>query len=137
MDKLDIKQRVLVTFYIEYQKDLPEMEKVNATDLGISHDIFKMALLKLINEGLITGVEFTRGGQGNKILGAFTTNILMTSKGIDYVEQKLGITPTLTAGEKVREVSKKVAEWGYNEIKDFTVKVAAEIAKSAMGLNGK
>jgi hypothetical protein len=135
MSKLDTKQMVLVAIYTEYQKDIPAMDKtITAADLGIDREAFYIALLKLTNEGLINGVEFTKGGRGNKILGAITTNIMMTSKGIDYVELKLGITPTLSAGEKVKEVTKKVTAWGYNELKDIGIKVTAEIVKGVTGI---
>lgn len=135
MAKLDLKQKLLVAIYTEYQKDLPEMaENITASNFKIGSDEFHMALLKLTNERLINGVTFTTGGHGNKILGAFTSGMLMTREGIDYVEGKLGIGPTLSAGEKVLEVTKKVGEWGYNEIKDFGVKVAAELVKGVTGL---
>lgn len=136
MAELDTKQRVLVAIYTEYQKDLPNMgNNISAYDLGIEYDVFKVALLKLSNEGYIRGADFIRGGQGNKITSVYTREIMMTRDGIDYVEEKLGIKPDMSAGEKVKEVSKTVAAWGYNELKDFAIKVTGEIVKGAAGLN--
>ena len=48
---------------------------------------------------------------------------MVSNYGLEYIEKKLGIQPTMSAGEKVKEVTKKVSAWGYNELKEFTVKV--------------
>lgn len=135
MVELDNKQKLLVAIYTEYQKDLPEMDNIKAEELDISHEIYQIALDKLVNEGYICRVGFSRGGRGNKIQGVIVYDMMMTRDGIDYVEAKLGIEPTMSAGEKVTEVSKKVTAWGYNELKDFTVKVTASLVKSAVGLD--
>lgn len=130
MTELDLKQRILVAIYTEYQKDLPDMKNnINAEVLGIQGDKFRVALDKLQNEGFIKGTVITRGGQGNKILSAFTSKTMMTRDGIEYVEEKLDIPTTLSANEKVGEVAKKLGAWGYTELKDFAVKVTAEILK--------
>ena len=51
--KLDTKQQVLLAFYIEYQKDLPNMKNVNNTKLNLDITVFNVALAKLENEGYI------------------------------------------------------------------------------------
>lgn len=35
MNELDTKQKVLVAFYTEYQKDVPNMKEVTADAIGI------------------------------------------------------------------------------------------------------
>lgn len=136
MAELDVKQRVLVLIYTEYQKDIPDMKgTITATNLNISPDVFKIALHKLDNERYISGVRYARGGPGNKILSVFTDEIMMTRDGINYVEEKLDIQPTMSAREKAVEVSKRMANWGYNEFKDLISKVASELIAKATGLD--
>jgi hypothetical protein len=129
MSELDTKQKVLLAFYTEYQKDVPNMRNITPSELGISKDQFVVAIQKLENEGLITGAKYMKGGRGVVPLDAITDFIMVTRDGLQYVEEKLNIQPTMTAAEKTKEVSKKVAEWGYNELKDFAAKVLAEILK--------
>lgn len=129
MSELDTKQKVLIAFYTEYQKDIPNMKRVVASEIGISQDQFTVSIQKLENENLITGPQYAKGGRGAVPLMVFTDFIMITNYGLQYVEEKLGIQPSMNAGEKVKEVTKKVTAWGYNELKDFTVKVAAELIK--------
>ncbi|WLR53235.1 hypothetical protein LC040_08530 [Bacillus tianshenii] len=129
MKGLDIKQKVLLAYYTEYQKDLPDMESITAEKLELSNDVFIVALQKLVNEGLITNVEFVVGGR-EKLPVMVNTKLLMVSpRGLSYVESKLNINPTDTGEEKTSTVVKRLTEWGYNELKDITVKVAAELIK--------
>lgn len=132
MSELDTKQKVLVAFYTEYQKDVPNMKSVIASDLGISNEQFTIAIQKLENEGLISGAKYAKGGQGSVPLMVFTDFIMVSNYGLNYVEEKLGIQPTMSAGEKVKEVAKKTTAWGYNELKDFAAKVTAELLKGSM-----
>ncbi|OPX90278.1 MAG: hypothetical protein A4E53_01164 [Pelotomaculum sp. PtaB.Bin104] len=127
---LDNKQKVLLAIYLEYQKDIPNMrENINSNIIGGDFEMFAIALAKLLNERLITGADFSRGGRGNKILHVFTDNIKITVDGINYVEQKLEIEKTLTGPEKVREVADKGIKWGWEQAKDFAAKVLAEMLK--------
>lgn len=121
--ELDSKQRVLLAIYTEYQKDIPEMFSITAENLGMDEEVFIIALEKLVNEELINAVDFYMGGDYS------LERTKMTNYGLQYVEEKLGIEPTLSGSEKVKEIIKKTAEFGYNEIKDFAVKVASELLK--------
>lgn len=126
--KLDTKQKVLVAIYTEYQKDIPNMSyNIKAKELGIDGEVFAIALDKLMNEGLITGVNFNK--VNNKILATCMDELMMTRDGIEYVETKLGIEKTLSGTEKVQEMAKKSVNWGWNEFKDITVKVLSEMGK--------
>lgn len=128
--ELDLKQKVLLAVYMEYQKDIPDMERfINAKTLEIDRDAFKMALLKLQNEGLICGVNFIP--DGNKIVPAmaWTSNVLMTSYGIKYVEEKLDIKPTMTSEEKLKEIANTATKWGLDVFKDIAARTLAEIIK--------
>lgn len=130
---LDIKQKVLIAIYTEYQKDLPNIDgNVKADILGIDNNIFNVAIEKLENEGLITGSNLIKGGSStvwNTIM-VNLTHTKMTPNGISYIEEKLGIERTLTGAEKVRDVSVKVAEWGWDQFKDIAAKTLSEILKS-------
>ena len=99
------------------------MKNVTASEIGINNDQFTIAIQKLENEGLITGAKYTKGGRGSVPLMVFTDFIMVSNYGLEYIQKKLGIQPTMSAGEKVKEVTKKVSAWGYNELKEFTVKV--------------
>ncbi|WGX75002.1 hypothetical protein QJS64_12910 [Paraclostridium bifermentans] len=59
-------------------------------------------------------------------------NTKMTPYGIEYVENKLGIEKTLSGVEKVQEIFKKSANWGWKESKDIIVKVLCEMGKHGM-----
>lgn len=133
MGSLDTKQKVLLAFYTEYQKDLPQMRSVNSEVLNLDNDKFIVALQKLENEGLINGVTFTVGGRGTIPLMADTRQLMITPYGLNYVENKLGIDPTNSGEEKVKTLTRKVTEWGYNELKDFAVKVTAELLRGSVG----
>lgn len=88
--KLDTKQKVLVAVYTEYQKDIPDMEKaINSKTIGIDNNAFKVALLKLQNEQLITGVIFVEDGNSNIPAAALTQDIRITKYGEKYVEEEL------------------------------------------------
>ena len=129
--KLDTKQKVLLAIYIEYQKDIPNIEQeVKADKLGIGLDEFKIAIAKLENEGLIRGTVISNMGNSKWGIGIVALDdTKMTPYGIDYVETKLGIDKTLNGMEKVQDMAKKSANWGWNEFKDITVKVLAEMGK--------
>ena len=126
--KLDTKQKVLVAIYTEYQNDIPNMSNnIKASELGIDGEVFAIALDKLMNEGLIRGVNFVK--VKHKIVATYLDELMMTRDGIDYVETKIGIEKTLSGMEKVQEISKKSIKWGWNEVKDVTVKVLSEMGK--------
>lgn len=60
--------------------------------------------------------------------------MLISSYGIDYVEQKLGIDKTLSGIDKAKYIITKSGEWGIDQLKDFGSKVVAEIIKSNIGV---
>lgn len=128
--EIDSKQKVLMAIYTEYQKDLPNMEQnVKADLIGLETEVFMTAIDKLINEGYITGVNILRAGRGNKIQAIILRDMMITRDGIDYVENKIGIEKTLSGSEKVKYISKKVAEAGWDKGSDLIAKVLAELIK--------
>jgi DNA-binding Lrp family transcriptional regulator len=124
----DSKQKVLVAIYMEYQKDIPDMEQITAESVGLGRKVFLTSLEKLENESLIRGIKFVRGG--GETLMAHIGHTMMTPYGLNYVENKLNIQPEKSGLEKMKDISQKAAAWGWNEAKDFAVKVVSEIIQS-------
>jgi hypothetical protein len=64
MMELDTKQKVLLALYAEYQKDLPNMREIRADTLGLTKDVFYVAIEKLQNEGFIRDANIAYAGMG-------------------------------------------------------------------------
>ncbi len=126
--KLDTKQQVLLAFYIEYQKDLPNMKNVNNTALDMDIDVFHVALEKLDNEGYITGLT-TLPADNNRFYMVNTNNVKLTRDGIEYVEQNFGIQKELTAENKVKYIVKKCGIYGLQALKLFVSEALAALMR--------
>lgn len=123
----DIKQKVLIAIYIEYQKDNPNMkDNIKADKLGIENELFLIALSKLVNEELICG--FIPINAKRKISMGWTDDIMMTPKGIEYVESKIGISNVLTGKDKVEFIIRKIPEWSLEQLKDIAAKALVDIS---------
>lgn len=109
--KLDTKQQALLAFYIEYQKDLPNMSNVDNTKLNLDITVFNVALRKLENEGYITGLPIF-SADNDEFYEVDTDNVKLTRDGIEYVEKNFGINKELTAEDKLKYVIKKVRRLG-------------------------
>ena len=134
---LDSKQRVLLAIYTEYQKDIPIMEDITDELLGLEVEVFGIAVRKLINEDMINAspTVIKRGGsRGQRIEDVNLSGVMMSAKGLEYVEQKLSIDKTLSNKEKVERVIESAGNWGWNQIKDIGAKVLAEMAIKAVGI---
>jgi hypothetical protein len=127
--ELDSKQKVLIAIYTEYQKDLPNMENVTHETLGLDYDVFKVAIEKLDNEGMIRDAIIVHGGNDPKPLHVSLNLCKMTNYGIGYVEKKLELDQTTSGEQKVKEVIEKTAKWGWEQFKDFGAKTLAEMLK--------
>ncbi|AIF51237.1 YjcQ family protein [Pelosinus sp. UFO1] len=132
--ELDTKQKVLIAIYTEYQKDIPDMASITSSNLGIDHDIFKIALDKLDNEGLVNGLNILKGGYRSIPKQVIIHHAKMSSYGINYVETKLNIQPSLSNKEKVKVVIDRSTEWGWEQLKDIGSKVLSEVIKSHAGI---
>ncbi|BAU28524.1 YjcQ protein [Aneurinibacillus soli] len=130
--ELDTKQKVLLALYTEYQKDLPSMKRVNADMLGLEVNVFVVAIEKLNNEGMINDVQIIRGGQDPYPLAVRLDTTKLTRYGIEYVESKLDIEAKLSGPEKVKSVTKKLGEWGLEQVKDVVARIASETIKGSM-----
>lgn len=130
--ELDIKQQVLMAIYAEYQKDLPNIESISNESIGVSKDKFYIALIKLDNEGLINGLKAVYGGDSVVPQYVVIKHVNMSIQGIEYVEEKLGISQASSAQEKVKKVIEDAGKFGYEQLKDFGAKVLAEIIANAV-----
>ncbi|SCI46272.1 Uncharacterised protein [uncultured Clostridium sp.] len=130
--KLDTKQKVLIAIYTEYQKDIPDMrDAITYSKLGIDSQRFVVALEKLENEELIRGIDIARSR--GRAIDVFTDNIMMTSIGIEYVENKLGIEKTLSGLEKIKYMYGKYANWGWEQGKEIISSTLAKIIQDQTG----
>ena len=120
--KLDTKQQVLLAFYIEYQKDLPNMKNVNNTKLNLDITVFNVALAKLENEGYIKGLLMFLA-DNDEFYEVDVNNVKLTRDGIEYVENNFGINKELTAEDKLKYVIKKCGVLGLEALKMFGVEV--------------
>lgn len=128
---LDSKQRVLLAIYTEYQKDIPTMKDITKESLGLDVKVFAIAIEKLLNEDMINApptVIKRQGAVSHRIKAVNLHGVMMSAKGLEYVEQKLSIDQTLSNREKVEKVMESAGKWGWEQIKDVGTKVLAEMA---------
>ncbi|SFK78963.1 hypothetical protein SAMN03159341_101579 [Paenibacillus sp. 1_12] len=115
--RVDLKQKILLSFYLEYQKDSSNLMDIDHHIIGVEPDLFVSALEKLENEELII-YELTYPSANPKIV----SYVAITRRGIDYIENKFGIDSVLSGPEKV---SKAV----------MSLKHSAEISKLLANLH--
>lgn len=142
---IDAKQKVLYAFYAEYQKEIPDMTTVTADILQMDKTVFNVALIKLSNEGLISGGEFQRNPtpslkespNGLSLiyreagpLKDFNNasykdinleGIMLTRDGIEFVENKLKIERSGTGLEKLKWLRDKFTEFGWEILKAYVI----------------
>ncbi|MCP1355454.1 YjcQ family protein [Aneurinibacillus migulanus] len=130
--ELDTKQKVLIALFTEYQKDLPNMRSIKAETLGLQRDVFNVAISKLVTEGYITDALEIRL-PGETYPAYRLDDCKLTRDGIDYVQNKLEIEPTLSGVEKIKGVVEKLGQWGLEQVKEVVVKIASETIKGSIG----
>jgi hypothetical protein len=86
---MDIKDKVLLAIYNEYQNEVPDMEhNITWEKIETDKERFDIAFGKLENESLINGQDIRKNGH-NEILMVFVKNVKPSMRGIVYVEEKL------------------------------------------------
>ena len=129
--ELDAKHQVLYAIYAEYQKDLPDMQAaITFRNLDMDCRVFKAAVEKLQNEGLIQGAAILRGD--GKILYINVKDMLPTRTGIEYVEAKMAIDRGMTGRQKVAALKEKFGKLGWETLIDVAAKVLCEMGKQAV-----
>ncbi|MBC8612055.1 YjcQ family protein [Massiliimalia timonensis] len=118
---IDTKHQVLYALYSEYQKDIPDMESINAAVLDMEVPVFNAALLKLQNEGYIQGFDWRppETMDARKIISSYRKNIYLTRKGVEYVEKLASIAESMPARKKIAELAKQVGLFGMDILKSF------------------
>ena len=91
---IDAKHVVLYAIYAEYQRDIPQMERLSAKCLDMEEGVFNIALLKLQNEGLIDGLIVSPSHFWWSPKEIVKLNMCLTRAGVEYVERQVGIEPT-------------------------------------------
>jgi hypothetical protein len=97
--QIDLKQKILLAFYVEYQKDSSHLMNIDHRVVGVTIDMFVSALEKLDNEELVI-YELTYPSLDPKVVSYVT----ITRRGIEYIEQKFGIDSVLNGREKVAKI---------------------------------
>lgn len=129
--ELSLKDKILIVIYQEYQKDIPNYRDVLDWNLfGAEKEVFGIAVEKLLNENLIDGVGVVRCGTEGKFAYFAPSNVMMTSSGLEYVENKLEIKPELSNKEKNIEIGKKLLKFGWEEVKDIGTTLAVKLITS-------
>lgn len=126
-DKADAKQLVLFAIYAEYQKDLPCMHEITPTGVGLDADVFNVAVMKLQNEGFITGAVSVTVDQSPYPVRVVLNDVQPTREGIAFAEAKLGLDAGLTGKEKAQRLAEKFASWGLEALANFAASVVADI----------
>jgi hypothetical protein len=60
---------------------------------------------------------------------AWTNDVMMSSQGIEYIENKIGLSYVLTGKEKVEFIFKNSVTWGIEQLKDIAAKTLVEMNK--------
>lgn len=115
----DTKHQVLFAIYAEYQKDIPDMEKITYRLLEMDSQAFTVALMKLQNEGYIQGVIWTPPDTMSikKIRALRKDNLFMTRRGVEYVEKQAEIEESMSATEKMKVLAKQAGLFGLTVLK--------------------
>ena len=123
--KIDAKHKLLYAIYIEYLKDLPNMESVQFNSVGLEWEVYLAALSKLENEGFITHIsprQVIIDPLEYEIVQGTLFNFSMTKQGIDYVETQLYVDEYAFAQVKLERLSAVFKELGCDELSKLAEK---------------
>lgn len=126
--KIDAKHKLLYAIYIEYLKDLPDMESVQFNSVGLEWEVYLAALSKLENEEFITPISSRQAEIDykefleNDSLQGTLFNFSMTKHGVDYVETQLYIDKYAFAQVKLERLSAVFKELGCDELSKLAEK---------------
>lgn len=128
VDKMELsaEQQVLLALYIEYQKDLPNMENVTFKNLEMDKDIFNEALNKLDKKGYMQDFISARGSN-NKILVPFLSGVSLSKPALTECEQLL--ESLKFSNESAESISMKIFKSVKEDIKDIIARYWAEMSK--------
>ena len=88
---------------LSFMREVNDGNIPKATDYGINDLEYWDIIDAMQDDGLIKGVNFSRGGQGNKILIAFLENVKVTIKGMEYLNENSALAKTYKGLKEIRE----------------------------------
>jgi hypothetical protein len=124
--EIDAKHKVLYALYAEYQKDVPDMPSVTFEVLEMESRAYKIALLKLQNEGFIDGFETFPPHTRMEPKAVILDSVMPTRFGIEYVEKKLEIEKSLTGHEKLKRLKEKFGSFGWEVLQGLAVNILSK-----------
>lgn len=126
MMELNPEQQVLLALFVEYSKDIPNMDNITFTSLGMDKEVFNVALDKLNTKGYLNNFSPARG-KNNKILVVWLNGVSLSNDAIKAAEDLLdslkfdNYTPEST--------SQKIFGTVKEDVKDIIAKYFAELSK--------
>lgn len=122
---VDIKTQVLLAVYAEYQEDIPNMDNVSFDALGMDSTAFRAALIKLQNEGLISGliIQPPNETRADRVRGLIKTHMLPTREGLEEAERFIRTGETSTARQRLRDVVEFAGKIGLELVKAYAEKL--------------
>lgn len=89
---------------LSFMREINDGNMPSAKDYEITNKEFWEIIDACQDEGLIKGVSFSRGGQGNAILICFTDGVKLTVKGLEYLDEH-------SAAMKAYKGLKELRDW--------------------------
>ena len=80
---MNAENRVFLELYTEYNKDIPNIQSINARRLEMPENIFNYALQKLQDKNIISGLKVTRDCNGT-ILKVYLDRVWLTENAMRY-----------------------------------------------------
>jgi hypothetical protein len=124
---IDAKHKVLFALYAEYQKDIPDMPSLTFGALDMDSRVFKIALLKLQNEGFIDGLETFPPNTRMEPKAVILDSAMPTRFGIEYVESKLELASASTGAEKLKQLKEKFGRFGWEVLQNVVSQIPANM----------
>lgn len=129
---VDGKREILTAMYIEYQKEIPNLNnvKLKFIEAGMDKNEFNVAVLKLENEGYIHNVSYVKGGRNPfGIHSVDLDHTLLTKETVKYLETKLEVDINQNNVDKSNNILKRFSDAGFERMENIISKTIAELIK--------
>jgi hypothetical protein len=128
---IDTKHKVLYAIYAEYQKDIPDMPSVTFEALGMDSRAYKIALLKLQNEGFIDGLETFPPHTKMEPKAVILDSMMPTRFGVEYVEEALEVQKSTTAVGKLRYLKDRFGKFGWEILQNVVSQILVNMVEKS------
>jgi YjcQ protein len=124
---LDAKRKILLAIFLEYQKDIYNMDDITPENLEMEKQVFNVAVHKLQHEGYIEGahISLIKG----EIYFVRIREALPTPRAIHYLEQEFELQANANSEEKSKRILKSLLDSGMERAESILSKVVAELIK--------